>query len=450
MNSLFEKISARMLKHVKGTYSPQRVGDSPCFEGKRFQGFGSLRCCLIICLIGLVLLIFPVQANEIYLDFFEEGWNTRQPNEMLCSPNDYQAIFDVGGTSFERINRNSPPIMLFFDEEPPIGFIDHSRETIRQREVGQQGENVFYSLVSPSNSFASSGKITNVPTSPEVRLVAPYSSSLPASSPSLPLENQWKEHDVRPWKWQILPAGLIYPSYLAGRKEPRLGCEFAKEIDGGGVWDITLGGRVPLLRFGTAEAVFPEGWQIDLEGAAILRLDLARHREMAGTDYRAGMPITYGKKYWQLKTGYYHISSHLGDNYLLGHVAPQINYVRDELIVGLALRPIDAVRLYGEIGWAFKTGITTKPWEVQFGVEYSKPYSPENQQTGSPFAAINVHLFEELDFSGSFNCQTGWQWRGPVNNLFRLGVEYYSGNDELFQFHFTCKRKFGFGIWYDF
>ncbi|MDO4586438.1 MAG: DUF1207 domain-containing protein [Planctomycetia bacterium] len=262
-------------------------------------------------------------------------------------------------------------------------------------------------------------------------------------------DEHWVKYDIQQWKWQILPTGLIYPSYLAGRKEPRLESVFTYDDDYGWLWDISLGGRAPVLRYGTSESVLPEGFQIDIEGAALLRLDFERDRELAGTDYRAGLPITYGTKHWQFKTGYYHISSHLGDNYLLGNFKKRVHYTRDELLLGIAYRPIPDIRLYGEAGWAFHTGTTTDPWEFQFGAEYSPVYRPYQSQ-GNPFAAINAHLFEELDFGGYLNLQVGWQWRGPSNNLLRLGFEFYSGCDDLFQFHYAYQKKYGFGIWYDF
>ncbi|MDO5553046.1 MAG: DUF1207 domain-containing protein [Planctomycetia bacterium] len=262
---------------------------------------------------------------------------------------------------------------------------------------------------------------------------------------------EWEEHDVRSWSWQVLPTGLIYPSYLAGRKEPRLGCEITDEHDYGWLWDITLGGRAPILRYGTKGAVNPEGWQIDLEGAALLRLDFERGRDLAGTDYRAGVPLSYGAGNWQYKFAYYHVSSHLGDNYILENFRmPRVQYVRDELVLGASWRPWSFLRLFAELGWAFNTGATTDPWEVQFGAEFSQQYEKGQSQKGSPFLAVDTHLFEELDFGGYFNAQAGWQWRGATNNLLRLGVEFFTGCDDQFQFHYTYSRKVGFGLWYDF
>jgi len=35
------------------------------------------------------------------------------------------------------------------------------------------------------------------------------------------------------------------------------------------------------------------------------------------TDFRFGVPLTYGEGPWRTKFGFYHLSSHVGDEYLL-------------------------------------------------------------------------------------------------------------------------------------
>ena len=264
---------------------------------------------------------------------------------------------------------------------------------------------------------------------------------------------RWIESDTPPdsWEAQVLPVGLMYPSYLAGRKEPRLQSIITYDEDYGTLWDITLGGRAPIFRYGTKNITSPEGWELELEGAALLRLDWERKRNLAGTDYRAGVPLVYGTQRWQFKTGYYHVSSHIGDNYLLDHFRQRRHYVRDSILCGLSVRPTEETRLYAEVDWAFHTGETTDPLELQFGFEYTPPFDPRaSTWQFRPFLASHAHLYEERDFGGYWATQTGVQWRSPTNSLLRLGVEFYVGGDDLYQFHTTYQKKIGGGIWYDF
>jgi len=75
-----------------------------------------------------------------------------------------------------------------------------------------------------------------------------------------------------------MPQGLIYRSYLAGAKESRFRSVWNDERHDGGIWDITLGGNVGLLRYGTTGDVRPEGWQLGIEGAGLVRLDIDEER----------------------------------------------------------------------------------------------------------------------------------------------------------------------------
>ena len=267
--------------------------------------------------------------------------------------------------------------------------------------------------------------------------------------PRYPSYDHWSELSEQPWKLQLLPRGLVYPSYLAGMKEPRLGTMWVHDENFKWVWDAALGGRAGLIRFGTPNAVLPEGIQLDLEGAVLLRLDIEHERNMMANDFRAGVPLTFGGRKWQFKTGYYHVSSHMGDHHMIRTGEMRINYVRDAMILAVARRFWDDFRTYAEAAWAFYTGIETKPWEFQFGLEYA-PICPANGFRGSPFAAINLHLFQEINYSGYLCCQVGWMWRGADNQLFRMGLQYLNGYDDQFQFHKQATEKIGFGIWYDF
>jgi hypothetical protein len=117
------------------------------------------------------------------------------------------------------------------------------------------------------------------------------------------------------WSWQILPDGLIYKSYLASVKESRLST-YVFDVDGDGIlWDSTLGGRVGLLRYGTDEAAWPQGWQWDLEGSGQVRLDPDVERDLRSADFRAGTGLTYGYSRHRVRAGYFHISSHAGDEF---------------------------------------------------------------------------------------------------------------------------------------
>lgn len=179
----------------------------------------------------------------------------------------------------------------------------------------------------------------------------------------------------RPWSWQLMPNNLIYTSYLAGPKEPRFGTvwyddttppPYATTGHEGWLWDSTLGGRASIARYGSDPVLHPQGFEVQIEGAAFVRLDPQDDRDLRSADYRFGIPVVYGVGRWQTKLAYYHNSAHLGDEFMLKHPTfPRINYVRDCIVWGNSYYLYDWMRLYGEVGWAFFTAGGAEPWEFQ-------------------------------------------------------------------------------------
>ncbi|MGL4593220.1 MAG: DUF1207 domain-containing protein [Thermoguttaceae bacterium] len=258
------------------------------------------------------------------------------------------------------------------------------------------------------------------------------------------------------WQWQLLPTGLLFPNFLAGVNESRLGGVWNHEKNLGWIWDISLGGHAPILRYGTKNSLLPEGFQLDVEGAVHLRLDLEHERDMDANDFHFGIPLTFATQNWQMKFGYHHVSSHLGDERMirleqLGVPHNRINYYRESLRWGVAYKPTSSTRIYGEVDLAVDFGEETKPWHFQFGAEYAPQYPVAGSFRGSPFAAIHTRLMQERNFDGSLCLQFGWQWKGSANQAFRLGFQYYTGVSEQFEYIVSGREnKFGFGFWYDF
>ncbi len=254
------------------------------------------------------------------------------------------------------------------------------------------------------------------------------------------------------WTLQTMPEGLIYHSYMAGVKEPRCASVWSQRDGYGSGWDVALGGRIGLLRYGTSGCTSdrPDGWQVDLAGAVFARLDpTADSTPLVATDYRADIPITYGCGPLHVKLAYYHISSHLGDEYMLTASSfNRINYHRDALAFGVGYYYTDALRIYGEVGGAPESGGGAKPWEFQVGVDYSPLHTGLR---GSPFWAVNAHSREDVGFGGNFVAQLGWQWRRTGRGGWcRMGMQYYTGKNEQYSFFDQNESRLGYGLWVDF
>lgn len=251
--------------------------------------------------------------------------------------------------------------------------------------------------------------------------------------------------------WEWVPTGLIYHSYMAGPQEPRMGVASFQELeDERTLWDATLGGRFGLLRYGNCDPTCPVGYQLDIYGAAIARLDVDNRQDLDSTDYVFGLPLTWGDERLQFKFGYAHISSHLGDELAIRNpalLANRVNYVRDSLVFGTSYYPHPIWRAYSELGYAFHTSGGAEPIELQFGSELSKPGPTEDRWT--PFTAVNARMREEYDFGGDLSLQAGVLRRGLLGQTIRFGAHFYNGKSSQFQFFDTSEQQIGIGLWYD-
>ena len=99
---------------------------------------------------------------------------------------------------------------------------------------------------------------------------------LPATS----LEPDRPSYFEEAWSWQYFPDSLLYQSYLAGNLEPRFASQWVHVRDFGWLWNATLGGRAGILRYGTVNSPWPEGVQLDIEGAAFVRMNLEENRDV--------------------------------------------------------------------------------------------------------------------------------------------------------------------------
>jgi hypothetical protein len=250
--------------------------------------------------------------------------------------------------------------------------------------------------------------------------------------------------------WQLLPGDIIYHSYLAGPKEPRFAAVFWHQDQMGWQLDYTVGGRLGILRYGNRDPIWPQGFQLDIEGAAFPRVNLSENMDLDAADYRVGLPFTYGKDKWQAKLAVYHLSAHVGDEYLIRNPGfERVNYVRDALVAGFSIYPVNLVRLYGEVEFAFHTDGGAKPWAFQFGTEISP--LRDNGFGGDPFLAMNASVRQDVDFGGNFSLQAGWQWRGHNSRrLMRTGLHYLVGKSNQFEFYRQHEDQLGVGFWYDF
>jgi hypothetical protein len=228
-----------------------------------------------------------------------------------------------------------------------------------------------------------------------------------------------------------------------------MGAEFVSEENQGTLLDVDIGGRVSVLRKGTV-GPNAEGVELQVYGSALARLSMERQSDVEATDYVFGVPIVWRRGPTAVRFGYDHVSSHIGDEYLIRNPHfERINYVRDAMAFAVMHNITEAVDVYGEANYGFHVSGGAERWHFQFGAEY-QPCAPPGFR-GAPVVAVNTLLRQEFDYEGSFGAVAGWQWRGLTSNdVLRVGLTTYVGRSRQFSFFDRYEKLFGIGIWYDF
>lgn len=255
------------------------------------------------------------------------------------------------------------------------------------------------------------------------------------------------------WSWTILPDGLIYSPYLAGQKESRTGIQYYYEKDDGWSWYSIVGGQLGIVRYGTLNPYLPVGVQLDVEGSAQFTGEGSKLLDLLSTDARFGIPLSigWGATDWgtqETKLAIYFLHTNPNRSFLDSRPElPDKFFQRRAIVLGHAIHPIESIRLYGEIGYAFSTSMNSN-WELQLGAEFA-PEMP-TRLWGAPFAASNLQLLETNVVRGTFTLQAGWAWRGEDTRLLRIGLFYLNGRSNNLASLDESDQQLGFGVWHDF
>lgn len=173
------------------------------------------------------------------------------------------------------------------------------------------------------------------------------------------------------------------------------------------------------------------------------KLDKQR-RQLINTDYRVGISyhLRRGPATWRFRA--YHLSSHLGDDYIIRN---QLTYrlpnsVNYEVVDATYSRQVRDFRVYGGLGIGLRVSEERKPLSAQAGFWYKKPTTKTAQLVGG----IDLKLWQQTDFRPGIKAGVGvTAGRGPGNLTFLL--ETYSGFRPYSLYETDKVFWLGFGVY---
>jgi hypothetical protein len=150
-----------------------------------------------------------------------------------------------------------------------------------------------------------------------------------------------------------------------------------------------------------------------------------------------------------MRAGIVHLSAHIGDEYEVRTGALRLDYLRDEVVIGLSLFLHPNGRFYAEAGYASPAWDFMEPWRVQTGLEFvSRPFFLGRH--GSYFAAVDAQFWEESAWNPDVSLQTGLMVAFPKQGrMYRIGIQYYDGRTRVRNFFQLDERYLEIGFWFD-
>ena len=153
----------------------------------------------------------------------------------------------------------------------------------------------------------------------------------------------------------IFPQDQIFCPLIADPKEPRSFLSWLRgtfrSLDDPSGSGTTIGSVGVADSFGLVRWNGPiggDGLQLDLVGSIFAQFDLAApSNDLINADYIVGLPLTFRRSGFSIRTKVYHQSSHLGDEYLLRDELIERKNLSFESLEFLASQEMGALRLYG-------------------------------------------------------------------------------------------------------
>lgn len=216
----------------------------------------------------------------------------------------------------------------------------------------------------------------------------------------------------------------------------------------GSIVPFAFGFAKPFYRR-TTEPGRAEEWVLDLASYTQFeafhddKLNKAR-RQIMNTDYKISIIYNVRRGLNNYRFRVYHISSHLGDDYIYRNqiTAPTPNSVNYEQLDATYSRNVNNWRLYGGAGITLRKAEERKLLSAQLGAFYKKPSEKATRLVGG----VDIKFWQQTDFRPGIHAGVGFELGRTQNNLTFL-LEGYSGFRPYSQYENQQTAWLGIGLY---
>ncbi len=253
-------------------------------------------------------------------------------------------------------------------------------------------------------------------------------------------------------KYTLFPAKHIYPQYIA---DPHAATFSVQSMSFSRTdiphtsdqrTDLKMGGRIGLLQIHGSNGD-ENGWQLTLETGFHGQFDVQHSTDNIGWDGVYALHLAYRPDArMAYRVGVYHLSSHLGDEYIERNKVNRTVYTRQEFRAGLVRNIGQYWQTYGELGWGFdlRNDDLQEAWRGQAGLQRENLHGSWVPGMGW-YSAVDVSAYQERDWDLNTTVQIGLVYPAGARR-FRAGFEFYEGRAQIGDLFLSDEKYVSFGV----
>ena len=280
--------------------------------------------------------------------------------------------------------------------------------------------------------------------------------SFARNSVSKPIERSTQKKHTTDGLW-FPESTVLFPTQVANPRQIAYSCALRSSDKVTGHWSgpVSFADRFPMYRWTN---IWKGDLQLELEAGVFSVFNLSKaNYPLINTDYYVGIPLTYKQDDWRGKVRLYHVSSHLGDEYMNSRHhkhAHRKNKSYEALDVSCAYYVLPEWYFFGTLGSVLAADNEYRMGRayVEYGFEVRGEKKIFDQLFRQPFLSVFLRNAQENNFHEDMTIATGYEW-GKITNigrLVRLFLEYHQGYSQEGQFtkkksnYLELKLSYGF------
>jgi hypothetical protein len=240
-----------------------------------------------------------------------------------------------------------------------------------------------------------------------------------------------------------------------------LGYRSGDQICGNKCADVSLGDDFPIYRW--LDVIWGGDLQIGIEAGIWSVFNFDPHPDIAGgtelvnTDFYGGIPITYARNKWSFRLRGFHVSSHLGDEFLINHPGfHRVNPSNEVVDFFVSYQAKEAIRLYVGPAVIVHSDPTFrwKPLYIEYGTEvrFLGTKFVKQRLYGTLYLTLHFRNMQELDWNFDGTYRGGYEFSKlqGIGRKFRFYIEYHHGYSYEGQFSKMRDHYMQYNISYGF